>query len=274
MDPSLPAFPSPRDLLSHSREIGVVVVFRASKPPQLRSRGLVVIQNSELSLPNGSGLGVATESCILNPNRNPGATKAQIEAEFRRLFGIEHMLWMPGVPAQEITDGHVDFTVRFSAPDQIVFAFDANYEPTDRRNEKALVAAIAEVNALPEADRARLFGGSTGPLTAQQLPTPDLAQVHAATRLRNQESPIAARDLETFISSSAAGYIGYYEANGCIMLGQFGDDEADRAAFDLVSELYPDRVVIQITTDGISNGGGTIHCSTQQQPRLDTGPSA
>ena len=28
---------------------------------------------------------------------------------------------------------------------------------------------------------------------------------------------------------------------------------------------YPGRAVIQIATDGIANGGGTIHCATQQQ---------
>lgn len=48
-------------------------------------------------------------------------------------------------------------------------------------------------------------------------------------------------------------------------MAKFGDEEADENAFKEISRIYPDRFVIQITTDGLGNGGGTIHCATQQQ---------
>ncbi|MDF9773998.1 agmatine/peptidylarginine deiminase [Pseudomonas baetica] len=44
------------------------------------------------------------------------------------------------------------------------------------------------------------------------------------------------------------------------------DEEADAKAFDLLSERYPDRKVVQLEIDAISAGGGGIHCVTSHQP--------
>lgn len=113
---------------------------------------------------NGSGLAVATESCILNDNRNPGKNKAQIEAELKRVFGVEKMLWMPGVKGEELTDWHVDFTAKFASQTQMVYAFDRNFEPEDNRNEIALNAAVAEINALPAPLKEQYLGRADAPM--------------------------------------------------------------------------------------------------------------
>ncbi|KAJ4151163.1 hypothetical protein LMH87_011878 [Akanthomyces muscarius] len=39
---------------------------------------------------------IASESFILNDNRNPGQTRTQIEAELSRTLGIQKVLWVPG----------------------------------------------------------------------------------------------------------------------------------------------------------------------------------
>lgn len=39
----------------------------------------------------------------------------------------------------------------------------------------------------------------------------------------------------------AAGYINYFVINGAVIAPEFGDETADTKAFDLLSELYPDR---------------------------------
>ena len=64
----------------------------------------------------------------------------------------------------------------------------------------------------------------------------------------------------------AAGYINYFVINGAVIAPQFGDKEADTKAFDLLSELYPDREVVQLNIDAIAAGGGGIHCVTSHQP--------
>ncbi|TDC32701.1 agmatine deiminase family protein [Kribbella albertanoniae] len=215
---------------------------------------------------NGHGLGVATESCLLNPNRNPGKQKEEIEVELRRLFGIERMLWMPGRPGLEVTDWHVDFLARFTAPGHLLYASAEFGEAEDKRDRKALLKAVDEINALPDDQRTRLLGGQKK-LTTATLPEPDPAAVYKTYKARNQARPFTERSSDEFGQTAAPGYIGYYEANDCIVLGQYGDNATDAEAFDTVAEAFPDKIVVQISTDGLCTGGGTIHCATQQQPR-------
>ena len=66
----------------------------------------------------------------------------------------------------------------------------------------------------------------------------------------------------------AAGYLGFYLANHCVLMARFGDVAADLQAFEQIQALYPERNVMQISTDGLANGGGTIHCATQQQIKV------
>ena len=44
--------------------------------------------------PNGSGTVMTTASCMLNPNRNPGRTRAEAEDELRRMLGARHVIWL------------------------------------------------------------------------------------------------------------------------------------------------------------------------------------
>ncbi|HEV7307618.1 agmatine deiminase family protein [Ensifer sp.] len=215
---------------------------------------------------NGSGLAVAMESCIINDNRNPGKSKADIEAELLRVFGVERVIWMPGVKGAELTDWHVDFTAKFVSQAQMVFAFDPNFEPKDRRNEKALQAAVAEINALPDDLKRKYLGGADATLTLHALPVPRIEKVYDTFKRRNGKLDITERTLDEFTETTAPGYVGFTHANGAIIQGQFGDQENDLIAFNTLQALYPEHFVVQISTDGLASGGGTIHCATQQQP--------
>jgi agmatine deiminase len=46
---------------------------------------------------DGHGTAIMTESCILNDNRNPGASKAAVEVELKRLLGLQKIIWLPGI---------------------------------------------------------------------------------------------------------------------------------------------------------------------------------
>ena len=217
---------------------------------------------------NGLGMAVVAESCIINNNRNPGKTKLDVETELKRLMGIEKVIWIPGVKAQEITDGHVDFYARFSNDNTILFNWDGGTDvdgrtrSTDGKNKDALLAYQTQVANWSAADKLKYLGSASATLKLIDLPMP-LNTVKAFITARNTGISIAER--ASFDATFAAGYVGYYEANSCILLGQFGDVVADKLAFDKIQAAYPERTVIQITTDGIANGGGTIHCATQQQ---------
>jgi agmatine deiminase len=56
--------------------------------------------------------------------------------------------------------------------------------------------------------------------------------------------------------------------NGAVLIPAFGDPPADHAAQSLVTALYPGREVVQLTINYLAEGGGGIHCITQQQPAI------
>lgn len=65
----------------------------------------------------------------------------------------------------------------------------------------------------------------------------------------------------------AAGYIGFYVCNGAVIMQEFGDQQADKAARDAIRQAFPGRKIEQLNVDGIAAGGGSIHCATQQEPK-------
>ncbi len=46
------------------------------------------------------------------------------------------------------------------------------------------------------------------------------------------------------------------------------NDPNDRIALDILADLFPDREVIGIYCGDLVWGFGTIHCMTQQQPKI------
>ncbi len=84
---------------------------------------------------NGAGSLLTTESCLLNPNRNPGIGKADIEEYLRVLLGVSNILWLGDGIAGDDTDGHIDDLARFVSPDTIVTVTED--EPRRRQPQTA-----------------------------------------------------------------------------------------------------------------------------------------
>ena len=186
---------------------------------------------------DGHGTAIITESCVLNPNRNPGASKAACEAELKRLLGISKVIWLPGIAGRDITDGHTDFYARFTSPGVVVAGYDgdpASYDHTVTQQHLAILRAATDASGKA--------------LTVHVLNAP-------ATHRRPANKDFA------------AGYINFYVCNSAVILPQFGDATADAAARSKLQELYPGRSVVQLDIDAIAAGGGGIHCTTQQEPR-------
>lgn len=186
---------------------------------------------------DGHGTAIITESCVLNPNRNPGVSKAECEAELKELLGLHKIIWLPGIAGQDITDGHTDFYARFAGPGIVL----AGYEPDRRSPEHAVTKKHLEIlEAATDADGRQL---EVIPMESPQYIRPEY-------------------ETEEF----AAGYINFYVLNDAVIAPQFGDRRADRNAKAILEELFPDRDIIQLNIDAIAAGGGGIHCTTQQEP--------
>ncbi|MFH0134782.1 agmatine/peptidylarginine deiminase [Variovorax sp. VaC1] len=221
---------------AHARDAEVAgYVTGAAKAQPLATR--LVLEGGGIEV-DGQGTAIITESCVLNPNRNPGLRKDACEAELKRLLGLSKIIWLPGIAGRDITDGHTDFYARFAAPGVVVAGLDEDPDSYDyavtRRHLEILRQAT---DARGQRLRVEVL---TGPETVREA-------------------------LET--DEFAAGYINFYVCNGAVIGPQFGDARADANARALLRDLFPKREVVQLDIDAIAAGGGGIHCTTQQQPR-------
>ncbi|EJM33957.1 peptidylarginine deiminase-like enzyme [Pseudomonas sp. GM33] len=191
---------------------------------------------------DGHGTGIMTESSWINRNRNPDWSKAEVEAELKERLGLRKIIWLPGIKGKDITDAHVDFYARFVKPGVVIANLDNDPESYDYKVTRAHLQILENAT---DADGRKL-------------------QVHTVSPPLNPRNSQFSKDNQDF----AAGYINYFVINGAIIAPQFGDEEADDKAFDLLSELYPDRKVVQLDIDAISAGGGGIHCVTSHQPMV------
>lgn len=191
---------------------------------------------------DGHGTGIMTESSWINRNRNPDWSKAEVEAELKERLGLRKIIWLPGIKGKDITDAHVDFYARFVKPGVVIANLDNDPESYDYKVTRAHLQILQNAT---DADGRKL-------------------QVHTVSPPLNPRNSQFSKDNQDF----AAGYINYFVINGAIIAPQFGDKQADAKAFDLLSELYPDRKVVQLDIDAISAGGGGIHCVTSHQPMV------
>ena len=188
---------------------------------------------------DGHGTAIITESCVLNENRNPGVSKAQCERELKHLLGLDKIIWLPGIKDKDITDGHTDFYARFARPGVVI----AGYDPDPSSFDHAVTKRHIEIlRSATDAEGRKL----------------EVVVLEAPSTVR-----------EKFANDDfAAGYINFYVCNGAVIAPEFGDPRTDAVAKRELQRVFPKREVVQINIDGIAAGGGGIHCTTQQEPKV------
>ncbi|TAG07649.1 MAG: agmatine deiminase family protein [Verrucomicrobia bacterium] len=183
---------------------------------------------------DGEGTLLVTEQCQFDPARNPGLTKEHLEELYKAYLGIEKVIWLGDGLEDDSTRGHVDIIACFVAPGKIMLhncsdPSDANYAVSQdaiQRLENATDAKGRKIELI-------------------LMPQP-------------QRQSIGDWRLDLT-------YINFYIANGAIIMPSF-DDDADDEAYDIMAKTFPDREIVQVLSYGIFQGGGGIHCITQQQP--------
>lgn len=182
---------------------------------------------------DGEGTVILTETVQLDPDRNPGASKASIEAELGRMLGTTRAIWLPrGLAAdyEEMgTRGHVDLLAAFVRPGVVV----AHRQPDPTSPDHA----VAEENAAI----LRAAGFEVVLLTAPPV----------------SASPGRPGDWS---------YVNFTVGNGFVLVGTVGVDEYDDAACQMLGTVFPGRTVERVDARPMFECGGGIHCITQQQP--------
>ena len=195
----------------------------------------VVLEGGSIDV-NGAGTLLTTEECLLSEvqQRNPGVSRAQLEAVFHDTLGIDQVIWLNRGCAGDDTHGHVDDIARFVATDTVVAAVETN---------------TADENHLPLAEnleRLRAARTRTGqPFKISTLPMP------APVIFDGERLP--------------ASYANFYIANDLVLVPTFNDAN-DRIALNTLAGLFPARKVVGIHCGDFIWGLGALHCMTQQEP--------
>ncbi len=184
---------------------------------------------------DGQGSALTTRQCLLNANRNPTLTQADIEARLKSGLGIEKLIWLGDGLLNDHTDGHIDNIARFIAPGVV-----ACMEPSgsDDPNRDALGAIIADLKAATDINGRKL--------DVQTIPSPGLVP-------DDEGEPIP------------ASFMNFYIANTTVVVPVYGT-AFDDAAVAAIAKLFPGRKVVGLRANHILTGGGSFHCITQQQP--------
>jgi len=198
-----------------------------------RIESALVLEGGSVDV-NGEGLGLVTEQCLLNPNRNPSLARGEIEAELERLLGLGELVWLGDGLVGDDTDGHIDNLARFVGSRRVVTIA----EPDAADPNHAALAGNAR--------RLRDFRDSSGRgLEVLELPAP-AAVVRDGVRL-------------------PASYANFYIANEVVLMPAYGG-AADARAAAVLADCFPGRRIVPIDCRALIVGLGALHCLTQQVP--------
>jgi agmatine deiminase len=177
---------------------------------------------------DGTGLVVTTEQCLLNPNRNPELSQADIEWRLERDLGMTRVLWLGEGLLHDHTDGHVDNLARFVAPGVLALPRATG---SDDPNSDVYADAKARAEAFDVAVR--------------EVPSPGR--------------------IETDGRVEPASYMNFAVTTHLVVVPTFGTPH-DAEGVAAVAAMFPDRNCIGLPADAVLAGGGGFHCASQQMP--------
>jgi agmatine deiminase len=201
---------------------------------------------------DGQGTLITTEECLLNPNRNPALSRAQIETLLKRYLDVEVVIWLgKGVHLDE-TDGHVDNLCAFVRPGEVVLTW------TRDKSDPQYAISRDAYERLADARDAR---GRRLKVHKLQQPEPlfmtaeEAAGVDAVAGTKPREAG----------GRLAASYVNFYIGTRRVVVPLL-DKRRDRAALSTLQDLFPRREVVGVPGRELLLGGGNVHCVTQQVP--------
>ncbi|MCG8511945.1 MAG: agmatine deiminase family protein, partial [Rhodospirillales bacterium] len=182
---------------------------------------------------NGQGTLLTTEQCLLNPNRNPDMTRAQIEAALHNAFGVTNTIWLPGGIEGDDTDGHIDDLARFISPGTIA----AIRAPRGHADHDVLERNWQVLQTARDQDGQ--------PFSLMQLPVPDPLFFDYPgdrfTTARREQLP--------------ASYANFLICNENVFLPTFGMKQDD-VACHAIEQALPDYRVVPVRSETLVVGQG------------------
>jgi agmatine deiminase len=184
---------------------------------------------------NGAGALLTSESCLLNPNRNPQLSRKQIEQRLQDYVGVREILWLGFGTEGDDTDGHIDNLARFVSETTVLAVVEKDRSSP---NHEPLAENLRRLREM------RIDGGK-----------PDVVELPTTRRMVREDMVLP------------ASYANFYIANTAVLVPTFADPNDD-VTLGILREHFPERRVIGIDCQELIWGLGAFHCLTQQQPAV------
>lgn len=185
---------------------------------------------------DGAGVLMTTEECLLNPNRNPGMTKEQIEAALLDTFNATKAIWLPYGLIGDLTSGHIDGVAMFIGPGHVIA--QTTRKPTKERDR--LQANLDVLRSSTDANG--------DPLKVDELPLLPVGRFGSLAKM-------------------SFTYVNFGFTNGGLVVGTTGTPRFDAQGLAAMRDFVPDREVVGVPVPTINWAGGGVHCITQALPR-------
>ena len=185
---------------------------------------------------DGRGTLMITEDVLLDPKRNPGLDKKEAEKILSNYLGVERFIWLIAALEYDDTGGHIDNLACF-APSSVIIALNED-DPEDSNYER-LKENLSRLSG------ARDINGKPYEIVTIDQPSYDT--------FLNERLPMS--------------YINFYIANNGIVMPVFNDVK-DADAIEKIQNVFKNKSVVTVPGRPIVEGGGCVHCITQQQPLM------
>ena len=177
---------------------------------------------------DGAGTIITTAQCMMNPNRNPGMTREAIDQLLNNAFGTKKVIWL---------DKGIE-------PDPI----------TDGHIDGMAAFVDEGVVLLHSCDDKN---------------DPNYKICRDAKKILSEATDAKGRKFEIIdLPLHDGGHMNFYLGNGCVLVPIADDPDEDDIPLGIIRELFDDREVIGIGGHILAEGGGGIHCITQQVPKV------
>ena len=248
---------------------------------------------------NGDGVLMMVEHVEMQRNReNNFENREQLEWEMKRVFGksASKIIWLETeglvddqcsyrgkIPGTNFygsygTGGHIDEWCRFVDEKTIMLAYvpdflndcisvenrrrlEQNYELLKKAtNVRGEPFTIIRVPVAPHVIHDVKKGDSVFD-TLQEMTFEDGSVIHPD---------------ETIQFIIASSYLNFLVTNNTVLVAKYYREglpqhvkETDEQVLKLFESVYPDRQIVQISTEALNMGGGGMHCITNQMPLLN-----
>lgn len=181
---------------------------------------------------DGEGTLLTTEQCLLNQNRNPNISRAQIEEIFAEHLGIKKVVWIKDGLKNDHTDGHIDTIARFVAPAQVAIMVPENKSDPNYDVLNAIKRTLEQAS-----------DANGNPFQVMEIPSPG-----AVVDGKGKIMP--------------ASYLNFIMGDQTLVVPTYGSPNDDKAVE--IFAKHSNLNVVGLSAKSILSGGGAFHCISQE----------